>query len=46
MLFFCFFIGNGRFYYEEQHPFLFAVLVIIFIFTGPIKWALDFRFFK
>ena len=46
MLFICFFIGNGRFYYEEQHPFLFALLAIIFIFTGPMKWALDFKFFK
>ncbi len=46
MLFICFFIGNGRFYYEEQHPFLFAVLAVIFVFTGPMKWALDFKFFK
>lgn len=46
MLFICFYIGNGRFYYEEQHPFLFAVLAIVFIFTGPMKWALDFKFFK
>ena len=46
MLFICFFIGNGKFYYEDQHPFLFAVLALVFFFTGPMKWALDFRFFK
>lgn len=46
MLFICFFIGNGKFYYEDQHPFLFALLAFIFFFTGPMKWALDFKFFK
>jgi putative oxidoreductase len=41
MLFICFKIGNGRFYYEDQHPFLFAVLALVFFFTGPVKWSLD-----
>lgn len=41
MLFICFAIGNGRFYYEDQHPFLFAVLALVFFFTGPVKWSLD-----
>src|SRR5215216_1851038 len=26
MLFICFYIGHGKFYYEDQHPFLFALL--------------------
>jgi putative oxidoreductase len=46
MLFICFFIGNGKFYYDDQHPFLFAVLAILFVFAGPVKWALDFKFFR
>jgi putative oxidoreductase len=46
MLFICFKIGNGRFYYEDQHPFLFALIALIFFFTGPVKWALDFSIFK
>jgi putative oxidoreductase len=46
MLVICFFIGNGKFYYEDQHPFLFALLAIVFVFAGPVKWALDFKFFK
>lgn len=46
MLFICFVIGHGKFYYEDQHPFLFAVIAIIFFFTGPVKWALDFSIFK
>ncbi|HSK12115.1 MAG TPA: DoxX family protein, partial [Phnomibacter sp.] len=25
MLFICFYVGNGRFWYEDQHPFLFAM---------------------
>ncbi|HTH57646.1 MAG TPA: DoxX family protein [Cyclobacteriaceae bacterium] len=46
MLFICFWIGNGRFYYEDQHPFLFALIALVFFFSGPVKWAVDFRLFK
>jgi putative oxidoreductase len=46
MLFICFKIGNGRFYYEDGYPFLFAVLALIFFFVGPVKWGLDFLLFK
>jgi len=46
MLFICFYIGKGRFYYEDQHPFLFAVIALVFFFTGPVKWGLDFVAFK
>ena len=41
MLFICFKIGNGKFYYEDQHPFLFAMLAMVFFFTGPAKWSID-----
>jgi putative oxidoreductase len=41
MLFICFVIGNGKFYYQDQHPFLFALIAIVFFFTGPVKWYLD-----
>lgn len=46
LLFICFVIGNGRFYYEDQHPFLFALLAMVFFFTGPVRWSLDERLFK
>ena len=46
MLFICFRIGQGRFYLEEQHPFLFAMIALVFFFTGPVKWAIDFKLFK
>jgi len=41
MLFICFKIGGGKFYYEDQHPFLFAMIALVFFFTGPVKWSLD-----
>jgi putative oxidoreductase len=46
MLFICFKIGEGRFYYQDQHPFLFALIALVFFFTGPVKWAVDFKLFK
>ena len=46
MLFICFKIGNGRFYSEDQHPFLFALLAMVFFFTGPGSFSLDNTFFK
>ncbi len=41
MLFICFKIGSGKFYYDDQHPFLFALMGLLFFFTGPGKWSLD-----
>jgi len=46
LLFICFVIGKGRFYYEDQHPFLFALLALVYFFAGPVKWSLDQRIFK
>ena len=41
MLAICFFIGNGKFWYEDQHPFLFAIIAILFFFQGSGKWSFD-----
>ncbi len=41
MGFIIFFIGKGRIWYEEQHPFLFILLAMVFFFTGPGSWSLD-----
>jgi putative oxidoreductase len=46
MLFICFKVGNGKFYYEDQHPFLFALLALVFFFAGPVKWSIDHLIFK
>lgn len=45
MLFICFVVGGGKFYYQDQHPFLFAMIALIFFFTGPVRWSLDEKFF-
>jgi len=41
MMFVCFKVASGKFYYEDQHPFLFALLALVFFFTGPVKFGLD-----
>jgi putative oxidoreductase len=41
MTFIAFFIGHGRIHMEDQHPFLFVLLALVFVFTGPGKWSLD-----
>ena len=46
MLFICFKVGHGKFYYEDQHPFLLALLAMVFFFTGPVKWSMDQKFFS
>jgi len=46
MIFICFKIGNGKFYYEDQHPFIFALLALVFFFTGPVTFGLDNILFK
>lgn len=46
MIFICFKVGNGKFYYEDQHPFIFALLALVFFFTGPVKWGVDNLLFK
>ncbi len=41
-----FFIGHGKFWYEDQHPFMFVLFGMLFFFTGPGAWSLDAIFFK
>lgn len=41
MFFICFFIGSGKFWYEDQHPFLFAMMALVFTIYGPGAWAID-----
>lgn len=41
MLYISFFIGNGRIWYEDQHPFLFVLLGLVFFFTGPGAASMD-----
>lgn len=41
MLSITFFVGHGKFWYEDQHPFLFVLLALIFFFNGAGSWSLD-----
>ncbi len=41
LLYITFFIGHGKFWYEDQHPFMFALFGLLFLFTGPGAWSLD-----
>ncbi|HVM87308.1 MAG TPA: DoxX family protein [Puia sp.] len=46
MLYISFIIGNGKIWYDDQYPFLFAVLGFVFIFTGPGNLSIDKILFK
>lgn len=37
----CFGMGKGRIFMEDQHPFLFVLLALVFFFIGPGTWSLD-----
>lgn len=41
MVFVAFIMGQGRIWYEDQYPFLFVLLAIIFFFAGPGSWSVD-----
>jgi uncharacterized membrane protein YphA (DoxX/SURF4 family) len=45
MFYISIFIGNGKIWYEDQHPFLFVLLGVVFFFIGGGKWSLDHLFF-
>lgn len=45
MLFITFFIGHGKFWYDDQHPFMMALMALVFICCGPGKWSVDQLFF-
>lgn len=41
-----FFVGQGRFWYEDQHPFMFVLFGLLLLFTGPGAWSIDALIFK
>jgi putative oxidoreductase len=44
-LYITFFLGNGRFWYEDQHPFMFALFGLVYLMYGPGMWSMDKWFF-
>lgn len=45
MLYISFKVGGGRFWYEDQHPFLFVLLAFLYLFVGGGRYSLDKRIF-
>ena len=41
MLYIAFYVGSGKIWYEDQHPFLFVLLGLVFFFSGSGKWSVD-----
>lgn len=41
MLYVSVFVGNGKIWYEDQYPFLFVLLALVFFFTGPGRFSVD-----
>jgi len=46
MSYIAFFVGNGKIWYEDQHPFLFVLLAFVFFFMGPGAFSADALIFK
>ena len=46
MCYIAFFLGNGIIWNNDQHPFLFVLLALVFFFTGPGRYSLDQYLFK
>jgi len=44
-LFITFGMGGGRILMEDQHPFLFVLLLLVIFFAGPGRLSLDYIFF-
>ena len=46
MIYITFIIGHGKFWYEDQHPFMFILIAAVFLFTGPGRYSLDHLLFR
>lgn len=40
------FVGGGKIWYEDQHPFMFVLLGFVYLFTGGGRYSLDYLLFK
>jgi Predicted membrane protein len=46
MLYISLFVGKGRIWYEDQHPFMFVLFGILFFFLGAGRFSVDHLLFK
>ncbi len=40
------FVGHGKIWYEDQHPFMFVLLGLVFFFVGGGRYSIDYLIFK
>jgi putative oxidoreductase len=46
MAYISFFIRHGKIWYEDQYPFLFLLLGLVFFFMGGGRWSMDHLLFN
>jgi putative oxidoreductase len=46
MAYISFFIGHGKIWYEDQYPFLFLLLGLVFFCMGGGRWSMDHLLFN
>lgn len=46
MCYIVFFLGKGNIWYDDQHPFLFVLLALVFFFTGGGRISVENLLFK
>ena len=46
MIYISFFVGKGRIWYEDQHPFMFVLIGLVFLFMGGGPFSVDQLIFK
>jgi uncharacterized membrane protein YphA (DoxX/SURF4 family) len=46
MSYIAFFVGHGKVWYDDQHPFLFVLLAFVFLVMGGGKLSLDHVLFR
>ena len=46
MLYISLFVGKGRIWYEDQHPFMFVLLGLVFLFVGGGPFSIDQLIFR
>jgi uncharacterized membrane protein YphA (DoxX/SURF4 family) len=42
MTYISFFVGHGKIWMDDQYPFLFVLLALVFLFLGGGTWSLDY----
>jgi putative oxidoreductase len=46
MSYISFFVGHGKIWDDDQHPFLFVLLAMVFLFIGGGRFSIDYLLFK